>query len=182
VDAEPVRSNRSPTPTPIASAVAGASATSSRVAGSAPSIITIGGGSPAGSSEKVVTSTDPASATPVRLSFTATTSSTAATAPMRSSAGAKSLLLAPRKVSSSAYMPNRSGWLVASSTPSEKVRAATMPTTPTTEPTRAGSTGTDCGPLPRSSAKREPTATGTGAPRRPGIAARREVRPFEARA
>ena len=58
--------------------------------------------------------------------------------------------------------PNRSGWLAASETPAEKVKAASTPRTPATAPTRADRAGTEDRPRPGSSANLAPTTSGTG--------------------
>ena len=111
-------------------------------------------------------STAPDSTTPCLVSFTATTSGSAAMTAKASSAGTKSSPLNPKKLSSSEICPKRSGWAAASLTPAANVSAATTPSTPTTAPTSAGYTGTAWAPRPRSSAKLVPTETGTGAPAR----------------
>src|SRR6185437_182954 len=61
-------------------------------------------------------------------------------------------------------MPNRSGWVIASDTPAENVKAARTPSTPATAPAIAGSTGTAERPRPGSRAKRAPTTVATGRP------------------
>ncbi len=58
--------------------------------------------------------------------------------------------------------PNRAGWLAASETPAEKVKAASTPSTPATAPTRADRTGTVERPRPGSSANRAPITRDTG--------------------
>ena len=90
----------------------------------------------------------PACAPAIRASSTPVTSRSAATARSTWRAGPKSCPFWPRNVSSCQVCPKRSGWVAASATPAEKVKAASTPSTPVTAPGRAGRTGTAERPRP----------------------------------